>query len=70
MRSRMLAWANSAELLDISVKRLIRAPNPFLISELIKPGEERQNHSLQVIDSMLSDFGLSLRKEREDDKTT
>lgn len=67
--TRMLAWANSAELLDVSVKRLIRAPNPFLIPELVRPGEERQNHSLQVIDSMLSDFGLSIRKEREDDKT-
>ncbi|QZA70561.1 DNA-directed RNA polymerase subunit beta [Erwinia phage AH04] len=67
--TRMLAWANSAELLEISIERLIRAENPFLIPELIKPGEEKKNHSLQVIDNMFSDFGLVLRKEREDDKT-
>jgi hypothetical protein len=68
--TRMLAWANSAELLETSVERLIRADNPFLIPELIKPGEEKKNHSLQVIDNMFSDFGLVLRKERENDKVT
>lgn len=68
--TRMLALANSAELLEMGVKRIIRSDNPFLISELVKPGEEKKNHSLQVIDNMLSDFGLTLRKEREDDKTT
>lgn len=68
--ARMLAWANSAELIEASVRRLIRADNPFLIPELIKPGEEKKNHSLQVMDNMLSDFGLVIRKEREDDKTT
>lgn len=67
---RMLALANSAELLEMGVKRIIRADNPFLIPELVKPGEEKKNHSLQVIDNMFSDFGLTLRKEREDDKTT
>lgn len=67
--ARMLAWANSAELLESSVRRIIRSDNPFLIPELIKPGEEKKNHSLQVIDNMLSDFGMILRKEREDDKT-
>lgn len=66
---RMLALANSAELLETAVKRIIRADNPFLIPELVKPGEEKKNHSLQVIDNMFSDFGLTLRKEREDDKT-
>jgi hypothetical protein len=67
--ARMLAWANSAELLEASVRRLIRSDNPFLIPELIRPGEEKKNHSLQVIDNMFSDFGLVLRKERENDKT-
>lgn len=66
---RMLALANSAELLETAVKRIIRADNPFLIPELVRAGEERKNHSLQVIDNMFSDFGLTLRKEREDDKT-
>lgn len=67
---RVLALANSAELLEEGVRRLIRADNPFTIPRLVLPGEERKNHSLQVIDNMLSDFGLILRKEREDDKTT
>lgn len=66
---RMLALANSAELLELAVKRIIRSENPFLIPELIRPGEEKKNHSLQVIANMLSDFGLVLRKECEDDKT-
>ncbi|AEV89510.1 RNA polymerase beta subunit [Pseudomonas phage OBP] len=66
---RILALANSAELLEESVKRLIRADNPFTIERLVYPGEEKNNHSLQVIDSMLSDFGLVLRKESEEDKT-
>jgi hypothetical protein len=66
----MLALANSAELLENAVKRIIRHDNPFLIPELVRPGEEKKNHSLQVIANMLSDFGLVLRKEREDDKTT
>lgn len=65
----MLALANSAELLENAVKRIIRADNPFLIPELVRPGEEKKNHSLQVIGSMLSDFGLVIRKECEDDKT-
>lgn len=67
---RILALANSAELLEESVKRLIRAENPFLIPRLVLPGEESKNHSLQVIDNMLSDFGLGFRKENEEDKIT
>lgn len=66
---RILALANSAELLEESVRRLIRAANAFEIERLVLPGEERKNHSLQVIDNMLSDFGLLLRKEREEDTT-
>lgn len=66
---RMLALANSAELLEEAVKRLIRADNPFTIPRLVYPGEEEKNHSLQVISNMLSDFGLVIRKECEEDKT-
>uniref|UniRef100_A0AAU8L0D6 DNA-directed RNA polymerase n=1 Tax=Pantoea phage Survivor TaxID=3232176 RepID=A0AAU8L0D6_9CAUD len=65
---RMLALANSAELLEEAVKRLIRADNPFTIPRLVYPGEETKNHSLQVISNMLSDFGLVIRKECEEDK--
>lgn len=65
---RMLALANSAELLEEAVKRLIRADNPFTIPRLVYPGEEEKNHSLQVISNMLSDFGLVIRKECEEDK--
>lgn len=65
---RILALANSAELLEEAVRRLIRAPNPFTIPRLVLPGEEKKNHSLQVIDNMLSDFGLGFRKENENDK--
>lgn len=67
---RVLALANSAELLEESVKRLIRCENPFLIPRLVMPGEEKKNHSLQVIDNMLSDFGLGFRKENENDTIT
>lgn len=66
---RALALANSADLLEESVKRLIRCDNPFTIERLVLPGEEQKNHSLQVIGNMLSDFGIVLRKERENDKT-
>lgn len=66
---RALGLANSPELLEEAVRRLIRAPNPFTIERLVYPGEERKNHSLQVIGNMLSDFGTVLRKERENDKT-
>lgn len=66
---RALALANSSELLEEAVRRLIRAENPFLIDRLVKPGEEQNNHSLQVIENMLGDIGLKLRKEREEDKT-
>lgn len=40
--TRMLALANSAELLEMGVKRIIRSDNPFLIPELVKPGEEKK----------------------------
>ena len=66
---RSLALANSPELLSLAGKRIIRADNPFLIKHLIKPGEERRNHSLQVIDNIMSDFGIRLRTERPDDVT-
>jgi hypothetical protein len=66
---RSLALANSPELLSLAGKRIIRADNPFLIKHLIKPGEERRNHSLQVIDNIMSDFGLKLRTERSSDRT-
>lgn len=66
---RALALANSPELLEESVKRLIRCDNPFTIERLVLPGEENKNHSLQVIGNMLGDFALCLRKECENDKT-
>lgn len=65
---RALSLANSPELLDRAVKRLIRADNPFLIHHLVKPGEEQHNHSLQVMGNMLSDFGVKLRRERPSDR--
>lgn len=68
--TRILAMANSSYLLELGVKRLIRHENPFLIPELVRKGEEKKNYSLQVIDNMFSDFGLTLRNEREDDKTS
>lgn len=65
---RALALANSAFLLEEAVRRLIRAENPFTIEQIVKPGEEQKNHSLQVIKNMLSDSGIVLRTECENDK--
>lgn len=64
---RTLALGNSPMLLEKAVKRIIRADNPFLIHHLVRPGEERQNHALQVMKNMMSDFGSRLRRERPDD---
>ncbi|QDH47028.1 hypothetical protein D6_0060 [Aeromonas phage D6] len=64
---RTLALGNSPALLEQSVRRIIRADNPMTIKYLVKPGEERQNHALQVMDNMLSDFGSKLRRERPED---
>lgn len=65
---RAVALANSGALLEEAVRRLIRAENPFLIDRLVKPGEEQKNTSLQVINNMLGDIGLKIRREREEDK--
>lgn len=65
---RTLALGNSPILLEKAVKRIIRADNPMTIKYLVKPGEEKQNHALQVMNNMLSDFGSKLRTERPDDR--
>lgn len=67
--TRALALANSPELLEEAVRRIIRHDNPFTMERLVYPGEEKKNHSLQIIANMLADFGIVLRKERETDRT-
>lgn len=64
---RALALANGPLLLSNAVKRIIRSENPFLIKQLVKKGEEKGNHSLQVIENIMADFGIGLRNENEDD---
>ncbi|WNV45867.1 RNA polymerase [Aeromonas phage AerS_266] len=64
---RALSLANGPKNLEKACKRILRAPNPFLIEQLIKPGEENDNHSIQVIENIMSDFGIRLRKERPSD---
>lgn len=64
---RALALANGPELMAKAVKRIIRADNPFTIEQLVLPGEEKGNHSLQVIENIMADFGIGLRNENEND---
>lgn len=65
---RALAMANGEELILAGVRRILRADNPFLIHHLVRPGEERNNHSLQVINNIMGDYGIGLRKENENDR--
>lgn len=65
---RALTLANSPEMLEVAIERIMRAPNPFTIQHLVYPGEEQKNHSLQVIANILADYGLILRKEHADDR--
>lgn len=64
---RALSLANGPKNLDRAVKRILRSPNPFLIEQLVLPGEEKDNHSMQVINNIMSDFGVRLRKETDSD---
>lgn len=66
---RALAMANGEELILQGTRRILRADNPFTIHHLVKPGEEKNNHSLQVINNIMGDYGIGLRKENENDKT-
>lgn len=57
-----VTMANSPIALDRCTKRIIRADNPFLIENILKPNEVEFNSSLQVVENMLGDFSIVLRK--------
>lgn len=59
---------NSPEAINNAVRRIMRSDNPFNIPRMVYPGEEINNFSLGYIKSVLSDTGIILRKECEDDK--
>lgn len=67
LASQQLVLGNSPDAIDMAVRRLMRAENPFLIPRLVYPGEEIKNYSLGLIRSILSDYGLKLRKECQED---
>lgn len=62
---RALVLGNSPEMLEVAVKRLMEAENPFMIERLVHPGEEKKNYSLMFIKSILGDFGLCLTREEK-----
>lgn len=65
---KLLAGANSPIIFTRMIQRIIRADNPFMIKQIIKPEEVKTNRSAQMAIAALRDMGYTVRKETPDDR--